>query len=92
MSWLIVGTSLAFTGARSTVVDPVASCSVSVASIAKLFSNECYSKLQMRYTKLRDWINMTIKLYKKISKLSTIAKCFDEKEGQELEQDTQPLS
>ena len=92
VSSLIVDISLPFTGAGSAVVDPVASCSVFIASIAKLFSYEWYSKLQMRYTKLRDWINMAVKLYEKISKMSNIAKQFVEKEGQELKQDTQPLS
>ena len=43
-----------------------------LTSIAILITNEYISKLKMRYTKLRDWINVNTLLYEKPLKQSMI--------------------
>ena len=43
-----------------------------------------FSKLKIRYTKLRDWINAITLFYEKILKQSLIDKKIDEKESLEL--------
>ena len=53
-------------------------------SIAMLVTNENISKLKMRYTKLRDWINVITLLYENTLNSSTIDKKIDEKEAPEL--------
>ena len=54
-------------------------------SFAFLITNENISKLNLRYTKLRDWINFITNLYEKTLNQSLIDKKIDEKEAQELE-------
>ena len=55
-----------------------------LSSIATLITNEYFSKIKIRYTKLRDWINVSTLLYEKTLKQSMIDKKTDEKEAQEL--------
>ena len=55
-----------------------------LTSIAILITNEYISKLKIRYTNLRDWINVITLLYEKILKQSMVDKKIDEKEAQEL--------
>ena len=62
----------------------ISSSTVLVTSIAILITNEYRSKLKIRYTKLRDWINVINFLYEKTLKQSMIDKKSDEKEAQEL--------
>ena len=57
-----------------------------LTSIAILITNEYISKLKIRYTKLRDWINVIILLYEKTLKQSMIEKKIDEKEAEQLKQ------
>ena len=57
-----------------------------LSSISTLITNEYFSKLKIRYTKLRDWINGITLLYKKTLKESMIDKKIDEKEAQKLKQ------
>ena len=57
-----------------------------LTSIAILITNEYISKLKIRYTKLRDWINVITLLYEKTLKQSMIDKKIDEKEAQQLKQ------
>ena len=52
--------------------------------ISTLITNEYFSRLKIRYTKLRDWINVTTLLYEKTLKGSMIDKKIDEKEGEKL--------
>ena len=47
-------------------------------------TNEYISKLKIRYTKLKDWINVITLLYEKTLKQSMIDKKIDEKEAMEL--------
>ena len=49
-----------------------------------MITNEDISKLKVRYTKLRDWINVITLLYKKTLKTSPIDKKIDQKEAEEL--------
>ena len=53
-------------------------------STAILKTNENISKSKIRYTKLRDWINVITLLYGKILKTSMVDKKIDEKEAAEL--------
>ena len=55
-----------------------------VTSLAILITNEYVSKLKLRYTKLRDWINFITILYEKTLNRSMIVKKIDEKEAQVL--------
>ena len=57
-----------------------------LTSIAILITNEYISKLKIRYTKLRDWINVITLLYEKTLKESMIDKKIDEKEANQLKQ------
>ena len=62
----------------------ISSSTALLISIAILITNEYISKLKIRYTKLRDWINVITLLYEKILKTSMIDKKIDEKEAEEL--------
>ena len=55
-----------------------------LTSLAILIKNEYISKLKLRYTKLREWINFITILYEKTSNQSMIHKKIDEKEALEL--------
>ena len=55
-----------------------------LTSIAILMTNEYVSKVKIRYTKLRDWINVITLKYEKTLKESMIDQKIDEKEGLEL--------
>ncbi len=53
-------------------------------SLEILITNEYISKLKLRYTKLRDWINFFTILYEKTLSQPMIDKKIDEKEASEL--------
>ena len=55
-----------------------------LTSLAILITNEYISKLKLRYTKLRDWINFITILYEKTLNYSMIDKKIDETEAQKL--------
>ena len=59
------GSALSITGVGTVDGIPIASCTAFMASIATLITNEYFSKLKIRYTKLRDHINMITLLYEK---------------------------
>ena len=61
-----------------------------LTSIAILITNEYISKLKLRYTKLRYWINFITILYEKTLKGSMIDKEVDEKETSELNKNYNP--
>ena len=50
-----------------------------LTSIAILITNEYISKLKIRYTKVRDWINVITLLFGKTLKQSMVDKKIDEK-------------
>ena len=64
----------------------ISSSTALLTSIAILITNEYFSKLKIRYTKLRDWINVITLLYEKTLKKSMIDKKINEKESEQLKQ------
>ena len=79
-------TSSTFSLTNPSIGIPIASCSALLTSIAILITNEYISKLKIRYTKLRDWINVITLLYEKTLKESMIDKKIDQKEVEQLKQ------
>ena len=61
----------------------ISSSTALLTSFVILITNEYFSKLKIRYTKLTDWINVITLLYKKTLKTSMIDEKIDEKEAQE---------
>ena len=66
------------------IVIVLTSSTALLTSIAILITNEEISKLKIRYTKLRDWINFITLLYEKTLKEPMVDKQIDEKEAEEL--------
>ena len=64
----------------------ISSSTALLSSIAILITNEYISKLKIRYTKLRDWINVITLVYEKTLKESMIDKKIDQKEADQLKQ------
>ena len=62
------------------------SSSALLTTVAILVTNEYISKLKIRYTKIRDWVNVVTLLYKKTLKQSMIDKKIDPKEADHLKQ------
>ena len=62
----------------------ISSSTALLTSIAILITNEYTSRLNIRCSKLRDWINVITLLYEKTLKESMIDRKSDEKEAQEL--------
>ena len=62
----------------------ISSSTAFLTSIAILITNEYISKLKIRCTKLRDWINVITLLYEKTLKQPMVDKKIDEKEAEEL--------
>ena len=88
---IVVGTGSAIGRGFSTMglINPGAGiiipCSTAlVTSIAILITNEYKSKLKIRYTKPRDWINIFTLLYEKTLKTSMVDKKIDGKEAEEM--------
>ena len=86
---ILIGSGSAIGSSTIGLINPgdgifISSSTALLTSIAILITNECISKLKIRYTKLRDWINVIPLLYERTLKQSTIDKKIDEKEAQEL--------
>ena len=86
---ILIGGSSAIGTSTMSLINPsigiIASSSTAfLTSPAILITNEYISKLKLRYTKLRDWINFITILYEKTLNQSMIDKKIDEKEAQEL--------
>ena len=64
----------------------ISSSTALLSSIAILITNECISKLKIRYTKLRDWIIVLTLLYEKTMKESMLHRKIDQKEAEQLKQ------
>ena len=84
-----MGTSSAVGSSTMGLINPsvgivISSSTALLTSIAILITNEYISKLKIRYTKLKDWINVITLLYEKTLKQSMIDKKIDEKEALEL--------
>ena len=86
---ILIGSGSAIGTSTMSLINPsigvvLTSSSALLTSIAILITNEYISKLKIRYTKLRDWINVITLLYEKTLKQSMVDKKIDEKEAQEL--------
>ena len=88
---ILVGASSAVGSSSMALINPgagiiVSSSTALLTSIAILITNEYISKLKIRYTKLRDWINVITLLYEKTLKESMIDKVINPKEADQLKQ------
>ena len=88
---ILVGASSAVGTSSMALINPgagivISSSTALLTSIAILITNEYISKLKIRYTKLRDWINVITLLYEKTLKESMINKVIDQKEANQLKQ------
>ena len=86
---ILIGSPSTFSSSTRGLINPgvgiiISSSTALLTSIAILITNEYSSKLKIRYTKLRDWVNVITLLYEKTLKQSMIDKKIDEKEAQEL--------
>ena len=62
----------------------ISSSTALLTSIAILITNEYISKLKVRYTNIRDWINVITLLYEKTLKEPMIDKVINQKEADQL--------
>ena len=81
---ILVGSGSAMSTSTMSLINPsigivLTSSTALLTSLAILITNECISKLKLRYTKLRDWINFITILYEKTLDQSMIDKKIDEK-------------
>ena len=88
---ILVGAGSAVGSSTMGLINPgagiiISSSTALLTSIAILITNEYISKLKIRYTKLRDWINVITLLYEKTLKQSMIDKKIDQKEAEQLKQ------
>ena len=86
---ILIGSGSAISTSTMSLINPsigivLTSSTALLTSLAILITNEYISKLKLRYTKLRDWINFITILYEKTLNQSMIDKKIDEKEAQEL--------
>ena len=86
---ILIGSGSAISSSTMSTISPGAGTVVSssvplLTSIAILITNEYITKLKIRYTKLRDRLNVIILLYEKTLKQSMVDEEYDEKEAQEL--------
>ena len=88
---IMIGGGSAIGSSTMSLINPsvgiIASSSTAfLSSFAILITNEYISKLKIRYTKLRNWINVITLLYEKTLKESMIDKKIDQKEAEQLKQ------
>ena len=86
---MLIGSASAVGSSSMALINPgagivISSSTALLTSIAILITNEYISKLKIRFTKLRDWINVITLLYEKTLKKSMVDKKIDEKEADEL--------
>ena len=89
ISEILIGSGSAISTSTISLINPsigivLTSSTALLTSLAILITNEYISKLKLRYTKLRDWINFITILYEKTLTQSMIDKKIDEKESLEL--------
>ena len=88
---ILIGSGSAIGSSALSMINPgagiiISSSTALLTSIAILITNEDISKLEIRYTKLRDWINVITILYEKTLKESMIDKVINQKEANQLNQ------
>ena len=81
---ILIGSTSAIGSSTMGLINPGAAINFSsstafLTSIAILITNEYISKLKIRYTKKRDWINVITLLYEKTLKQSMIVRKINEK-------------
>ena len=86
---ILVGSRSAIGTSTMSLINPsigivLTSSTALLTSLAILITNEYISKLKLRYTKLRDWINFITTLYEKTLIQSMIDKKIDKKEALEF--------
>ena len=86
---ILIGSGSAITTSTMSLINPsiglvLTSSTALLTSHAILITKEYISKLKLRYTKLRDWINFITILYEKTLNQSMVDKKIDGKEAQEL--------
>ena len=86
---ILVGSGSAIGTSTMSIINPsigivLTSSTALLTSLAILITNEYISKLKLRYTKLRDWINFITILYEKTLNQSLVDRKIDEKEALEL--------
>ena len=86
---ILIGSGSAISTSTMSLINPsigilLTSSTALLTSLATLITNEYISKLNLRSTKLRDWIKLITVLYERTLNLSMIDKKIDEKEAQEL--------
>ena len=91
ISEILVGSGSAIGTSTMSLINPsigivLTSSTALLTSLAILITNEYISKLKLRYTKLRDWINFITILYEKTLKESMVDKKIDKKEAEQLKQ------
>ena len=88
---VLVGAGSAIGSSSMALINPgagiiISSSTALLTSIAILITTEYITKLKIRYTKLRDWINLITLLFEKTLKQSMIDKKIDQKEAEQLKQ------
>ena len=88
---ILIGSGSAIGTSTMSLINPsigivLTSSTALITSLAILITNEYISKLKLRYTKLRDWINFITILYEKTLKESMVDKKIDQKEAEQLKQ------
>ena len=91
ISEILIGSGSAISTSAMSVINPsigivLTSSTALLTSLAILITNEYISKLKLRYTKVRDWINFITVLYENTLKESMIDKKIDEKEAKKLKE------
>ena len=89
---IIIGSASAVGSSSMALINPgagviISSSTALLTSIAILITNEYISKIKLRYTKRRYFINFITMLYEKTLSQSMIDKKIDEKGAQELKKD-----
>ena len=88
---ILVGSGSAIGSSAMSMINPgagiiISSSTALLTNIAILITNEYISRFKIRYTKLRDWINVITLLYEKTLKESMIDKKINQKEAEQLKQ------
>ena len=88
---ILVGSGSTIGSSAMSMINPgagiiISSSTALLTSIAILITNEYISKLKIRYTKIKDWINVITLLYEKTLKESMIDKVINQKEADQLKQ------
>ena len=86
---ILIGSGSAISSSAMSLINPsvgvvLTSSPALLTSLAILITNEFISELNLRYTKLRDWINFITILCEKTLNQSMVDKKIDEKEASEL--------